>query len=86
MDNSGFGTQRPMRDGPFNDIAPLAAEKLVDVFGVGKGWLASTEDELSEALAEAFAHDELAIVHVKVPKGSISPALARLTDALGKRV
>ena len=86
MDNSGFGTQRPMRDGPFNDIAPLAAEKLVDVFGVGKGWLASTEDELSEALAEAFDHDELAIVHVKVPKGSISPALARLTDALGKRV
>jgi len=25
-------------------------------------------------------------VHVKVPKGSISPALARLTEALGKRV
>ena len=86
MDNSGYGTQRPMRDGPFNDIAPLAVEKLVDVFGVGKGWVVTTEDELASALAEAFAHDELAIVHVKVPKGSISPALARLTDALGKRV
>lgn len=46
----------------------------------------TTEDELASALTEAFAHDELAIVHVKVPKGSISPALSRLTDALGKRV
>ena len=86
VDNSGYGTQRPMRDGPFNDIAPLAAERLVDVFGVGQGWLAETEDELAQALAEAFASDGLAIVHAKVPQGSISPALKRLTDALAKRV
>ena len=86
LDNSGYGTQRPMRDGPFNDIAPLAVERLTDVFGTGQGWLATTEDELDLALREAFATPELAIVHVKVPKGSISPALARLTEALGKRV
>ena len=86
VDNSGYGTQRPMRDGPFNDIAPLAAERLVDVFGVGQGWLAETEDELAQALTEAFASDGLAIVHAKVPQGSISPALKRLTDALAKRV
>ena len=86
LDNHGYGTQRPMLDGPFNNIAPLAAERLVDVFGVGQGWLATTEDDLEAALTEAFAYQELAIVRVVVPQGSISPALARLTKALGKRV
>ena len=86
MDNSGYGTQRPMRDGPFNDIAPMASERLTEVFGVGKGWLATTENQLVAALREAFASDTLAIIRVQVPKGSYSPALKRLTDALGKRV
>lgn len=86
VDNSGYGTQRPMLDGPFNDIPSVAAEYLPKLFGTGKGWLAATEDELESVLGEAFASDHLAIVHVKVPRSSISPALSRLTDALAKRV
>ena len=86
MDNNGYGTQRPMRDGPFNDIAPLAISRLVDVFGTGRSWRVTTEDELETALTEAFASDGLALVHVVVRKGSTSPALARFAEALGKRV
>jgi indolepyruvate decarboxylase len=86
MDNNGYGTQRPMRDGPFNDIAPLAISRLVDVIGTGRSWRVTTEGELETALTEAFASDGLALVHVVVRKGSTSPALARFAEALGKRV
>jgi thiamine pyrophosphate-dependent acetolactate synthase large subunit-like protein len=48
--------------------------------------LANTEDELDAALTEAMASDELCIVRAVVPQGDRSPALLRLTDALGKRV
>ena len=86
LDNSGYGTQRPMLDGPFNNLPKLAAELLPAVFGNGQGWLASTEDQLEVALSEAFASSTLAIVRAIIPKGSISSALSRLTEALGKRV
>ena len=56
------------------------------MFGTGRGWLATTEDELDTALAEAMASDELGMIRAVVPKGDRSPALLRLTDALGKRV
>ncbi len=86
LDNEGYGTQRPMKDGPFNDIPPLKAESLPAVFGTGRGWLATTEGELDRALTEAMAADELCIVRACVPKGDRSPALLRLTEALGRRV
>jgi TPP-dependent 2-oxoacid decarboxylase len=86
LDNNGYGTQRPMMDGAFNDIPPLRAERLPDAFGTGRGWLATTEGELDSALAEAMAHEELCIIRAVVPQGDRSPALLRLTDALGKRV
>ena len=75
-----------MKDGAFNDIPALQAELLPSVFGTGRGWLATTEDELDAALAEAVASDELCIIRAVVPQGDRSPALLRLTDALGKRV
>ena len=86
LDNSGYGTQRPMLEGPFNNLPPLAAELLPPVFGNGQGWIASTEEQLEIALTQAFASSTLAIVRALIPKGSISPALSRLTEALGKRV
>ena len=86
LDNGGYGTQRPMMDGSFNDIPPLRAEELPSVFGIGRGWLAHTEGELDAALAEAMASDELCIIRAVVPQGDRSPALLRLTSALGRRV
>ena len=86
LDNEGYGTQRPMRDGPFNDIPPLKAERLPEVFGVGRGWLVDTEEELDRALREAMDSAELCLIRARVPKGDRSPALLRLTEALGRRV
>jgi TPP-dependent 2-oxoacid decarboxylase len=86
LDNGGYGTQRPMLDGPFNDIPSLAVEQLPAVLGTGTGTRCDTEDEFAAALAAAVAGDELAFIHAMVPRGRTSAALARLTDALARRV
>ena len=85
-DNGGYGTQRPMMDGPFNDVPPLLAEKLPLAFGTGQGFLCETEQELHEALQSAVAFDGLTIIRARIPHGKYSPALIRLTDALRKKI
>lgn len=85
LDNSGYGTQRPIVDGPFNDIAQMSPEKLVEVFGTGRGWKATTEVELDAALTEAIASDELCIIRAVLPKYGRSAALSRLGQALAQR-
>ena len=86
VDNKGYGTQRPMIDGPFNDIPSLRAEELPKAFGSGVGFLCETEESLYEALSQATSTDELFIIRACVPRGTYSPGLMRLTDALKTRV
>lgn len=86
LDNDGYGTQRPMMDGPFNDIASLRAEELPKAFGRGKGILCNTEDDLDAALKQAMTDDDLYLIRARVPKGQISGALKRLTDGLKAKV
>lgn len=86
LDNDGYGTQRPMMDGAFNNIPRLKSEELPRAFGVGKGFLCNTETELVNALAEAVDTSSLCIIRACVPRGHLSAALTRLTDALAKRV
>lgn len=86
VDNKGYGTQRPMIDGPFNDIPLLRAELLPEAFGTGKGILCETEEALHSAMSEATQTDDLYIIRASVPAGKHSPALIRLTNALGKKV
>ncbi len=85
IDNSGYGTQRLMIDGPFNDIPSLRVEELPKAFGKGIGFLCETEEELYEALTKAKANDELFIIRARVPPKTYSPGLIRLTDALRER-
>jgi len=86
LDNHGYGTQRPMLDGPFNDIPCLRSERLPEVFGAGKGFLCEDEASLARALATAVATDDLVIIRAVVPKGRPSAPLARLAAALKKGV
>lgn len=85
LDNSGYGTQRPILDGRFNEIPPMAVEHLPEVFNAGHGLLATTEAELDAALSTAVASDELYIIRVVLPKNARSAALGRLGAALASR-
>jgi indolepyruvate decarboxylase len=86
LDNEGYGTQRPILDGIYNDIPSLAAEELVKVFGRGLGFRAKTEDELDAALTTAMATDDLIIIRMMLPKHARSAGLSRLGEALAQRV
>jgi len=87
LDNNGYGTERPMLDGCFNDVHPWAVSKLPQIFDSGRGYEVHTEAQFVEALKSAIADtDNLAIIHVHIAKGDISPALERLTKELGRRV
>jgi TPP-dependent 2-oxoacid decarboxylase len=86
--NRGYGTERPMLDGPFNDILPWNYSHIPRIIDDGKGFDVKTEDELEESLsaAETTYCNELCILDVHLDAHDGSPALQRLTEVLGKKV
>ena len=88
LNNNGYGTVRPMLDGPFNDILPWNYYRIPDIIGHGKGFVVQTEDQLEESLsaAEKIYSKDLCILDVCLDIHDGSPALQRLTEALGKKV
>jgi TPP-dependent 2-oxoacid decarboxylase len=88
LNNNGYGTERPMLDGPFNDILPWNYYLIPDIIGHGKGFVVQTEDKLEQALsaAENTYPKELCILDVRLDIHDASPALQRLTQTLGKKV
>ncbi len=87
LDNQGYGTERPMLDGPFNDVHPWAVTEVTKLIGAGQGYSVHTEVDLVAAVRGALADTgQFAIIHVNLAADDFSPALRRLTSTLGKRV
>src|SRR5207302_6586202 len=42
LNNSGYGTERHMQDGPYNDVLCWNYHRLPDVLGAGRGWSVET--------------------------------------------
>ncbi|MCP4629237.1 MAG: hypothetical protein GY850_37895 [bacterium] len=86
LNNSGYGTERPMIDGPFNDVYPWAFTEISKLLGSGRSWKVETETQLFQTLQEASKNQEgFSLIDVTIPRGDYSAALKRLTDRLGKR-
>jgi TPP-dependent 2-oxoacid decarboxylase len=87
LNNFGYGTERPMLDGGFNDVAPWQYARLPEIFGTGKGFEVNTEDEFEKALAAARDHTEsFCILDVHLDPYDFSPLLERITGSLGKKI
>ncbi len=86
LNNGGYGTERPMLDGAFNDISAWKYSKIPAITGKGKGFLVETERDLAEALEKARAEEDPCILEVVLAKDDISEPLKRLTQALRKKV
>jgi TPP-dependent 2-oxoacid decarboxylase len=87
LDNAGYGTERPMLDGPFNDIVPWHYERVPDVIGAGRGYEVRTEEDLDAALhAARDDRSGFSLLHVHLDRDDLSPALRRLTAFLGRQV
>lgn len=87
LDNKGYGTERFLHPGDFNDIQPWNYHKIPEVIGGGTGYETRTEDEFETALKSALAdHSGLSLIQVHIGEEDVSKALRRLAEKLSKRV
>lgn len=87
LNNGGYGTERHLQDGPYNNILPWQYARLPELLGAGRGWVVTTEGELDRALAEAATNTgEFSLIDVHLGRLDSSPALGRLASHLSKRL
>ncbi len=86
LNNNGFGTERPMIDGLFNDVATWKYHKIPEIIGSGKGYLVQKDTELASALKEAYDSSELSIIEVILDQNDISPQLQKLCSIFSQGV
>lgn len=87
LDNKGYGTERLLHPGNFNDIQPWNYHKLPEVLGGGVGHEVWTEGEFDTALLAAWADSgRMHLIQVHLPLDDRSKALDRLAERLSKRV
>src|SRR5208337_4131355 len=83
LNNDGYGTQRHIIDGKFNDIHPWKYTRICDVLGYGKAARVARKGELEAALQEAFADEsQMHVIEVVVPREGCSRALLRFATQM----
>ena len=53
LNNKGYGTERPIIDGPFNDLLSWGYSMIPQIIGYGKGFVIESEEELDRAMFES---------------------------------
>ncbi len=84
LNNDGYGTQRKILDGPFNEIHQWRYTKITEVLGYGTSVRVETIGELESALAEAAKHEQLTLIEVILPREDCSRPLRRMVTALAR--
>lgn len=88
LDNGGYGTERPILDGPFNDLQPVAHRELALAMGFSAAERVKNEEELWSGLAR-WRSDGITgptLISVAIPAGAMSAALRRLSTALAQKL
>jgi indolepyruvate decarboxylase len=87
LNNRGYGTERHMQDGPYNDVWPWQYFRLPEVLGAGRAFLVQTEEELDRALREAQDYTKsFCLLDVRLGMLDRSPALDRLASRMAKQI
>ena len=87
LNNRGYGTERHMQDGPYNDLWPWKYHRLPEILGAGRGFVVETEEELDHALVEAEHWTKsFCLLEVRLAPLDRSPALDRLAARMAKRL
>ena len=84
LNNDGYGTQRIILDGKFNEIRRWEYTKVCDVIRAGQATVVHTKGQLDGALANAMASSELSIIEVRLPRDSYSASLRHMGDELAR--
>ena len=87
LNNFGYGTERHMQDGPYNDLLSWHYCRLPEFLGVGRGFMVETETQLDRALVEARKWEKsFCLIEVRLDQHDRSPALQRLAGRLAMRI
>ncbi len=87
LNNRGYGTERQIHDGPYNDLWPWNYHRLPEVLGAGRGFEIETEEQLDQALGAAERYTAgFCLLDVQLEPLDRSPALQRLAERLAKRL
>ena len=87
LNNGGYGTERPILDGTFNDIFNWNYHKLPDVLGAGVGVKVDKEQSFIEALQLAKKDiNTMHLIEVVLDPYDFSETLKKLTSGLSDRV
>ena len=75
LNNRGYGTERPMLDGPFNDVLSWNYSQIPCVIGHVKGFVIEVEDQFEKCLSdvEKFYANELYLLDVRLDRNDRSP-------------
>ena len=87
MNNHGYGTVRPLVEGPFNNIENWNYTRVPELLGKGRAFAARTEGEFDTAMKAALAETEhFVLIEVELDKFDTSPALAQLAERIAEKV
>jgi len=87
LNNRGYGTERQIHDGPYNDLWLWNFSRIPEILGAGCGFEVETEEQLDQALLAAGRFtDGFCLLDVKLKPLDRSPALQRLAERLAKRL
>ncbi len=87
LNNAGYGTERLIHDGPYNDLLAWNYAKLPEIFGAGRAFLVQTETELDAALDAAALHTaSYCLLDVHLDPLDKSAALGRLAERMSRHI
>jgi len=87
LDNGGYGTERVILEGTYNDINRWEYQLLPLVLGGGTGYEVRTEGEFDEALNKALADTSgISLIRVHIGKDDRSLTLQRIGQGLARRL
>lgn len=87
LNNHGYGTERHLLEGDFNDIGCWNYSCMPSLFSSGRGFHVRTEGEFEEAMKTALAEtQQFTLIEAELEKLDRSPALARLAERMSETV
>ncbi len=87
LNNHGYGTMRPLVEGPFNDIINWHYTHLPKMLGAGHAFAVRTEGEFDSAMKAALAEtQQFVMIEAELEKSDMSPALMRLAEKVSEKV
>ena len=87
LNNQGYGTIRPLVEGPFNEIENWDYTCVPELLGAGRAFVVRTEGEFNRAMKAALAETQhFVIIEAELEKSDMSPALIRLAEKVSEKV